>query len=162
MPKPHRETTTRRAISEDPSLSPHANQLLTDELQAVIGADTADVPSTRPDHAGERHGRHSAFVADLISARIGLVVTAMVLLVVAAIVAAAAVGGVLVIVALVVVLLAATGVVTIVTLRLSGETEHVAPQTAAALEDEGIGDPDRVLTDLVKDFTTTREDGSNA
>jgi len=110
MPTPRHSTTTRRAISDDPSLSPHANHVLTDELQAVIGSDSAEVPSARPDHAGERHGTHSAFV----------------------------------------------------TIRLSGETEHVAPQTAAALEEEGIGDPDRVLTDLVKDFTTARENRSKA
>jgi len=49
MPTPRHSTTTRRAISDDPSLSPHANHVLTDELRAVIGSASAEVPSARPD-----------------------------------------------------------------------------------------------------------------
>ncbi len=57
-------------------------------------------------------------------------------------------------VAAVAVLLLATAVVLFTTTRLTGEAEHVDLATAAALEEEGVDDPDRVLTDLVTDFTT--------
>ncbi len=57
------QTSPRRVRSEDPSLSTEANRLLNDELQEVIGSDTAQVPSSRADHAGDIHATHSSFVA---------------------------------------------------------------------------------------------------
>jgi hypothetical protein len=52
-----------------------------------------------------------------------------------------------------------TFIVATVALRASMAVEHVAPETAARLQDEGIGDPDQVLTDLV-DRNTAAEAGS--
>ena len=53
----------------------------------------------------------------------------------------------------VVTLLASVTVVLFVVTRMTGENEHLAPGTAAALVEEGVGDPDRAFTDLVADFT---------
>lgn len=144
--------STRRVVADDDSLSPHANQMLTRELQEVIGSDTVQIPASRADHARRRRAKHLPFVAELVDLRIGLVVTGLVLLIVVAVVAVGA-GGWLVLVGAVVVLLASTAVVLFVVSRMAGEGEHVAPETAAALVAEGVGDPDRALTDLVADFT---------
>jgi len=38
--------------------------------------------------------------------------------------------------------------------RLAGEGEHPSPELAALLEREGVGDPDRLLTELVREFST--------
>jgi DMSO/TMAO reductase YedYZ molybdopterin-dependent catalytic subunit len=62
---PHASSSTsRRAGSEDPSLSPEANRLLTDEPRAAIGADGIDVPNgtRRPTGRLGRYGKR----ADLI------------------------------------------------------------------------------------------------
>jgi hypothetical protein len=41
-----------------------------------------------------------------------------------------------------------------VVLRMSAEVEHVAPDTAARLQDEGVGDPDRALARLVDEYAS--------
>jgi hypothetical protein len=42
-------------------------------------------------------------------------------------------------------------------IHLTTETEHVDPAVAARLEEEGVADPDRVLSELVEDFGGARE-----
>ncbi len=49
-------------------------------------------------------------------------------------------------------LLCATAVVVVATLRLSQPTEHPSPELEARLVAEGVGDPDRVMTDLVEEY----------
>ncbi|GAC1523545.1 MAG: hypothetical protein NVS2B6_09470 [Thermoleophilaceae bacterium] len=160
MADPPRKMTSRRVVSEDPSLSYAANRHLTDGLRTVIGSKTAQVPASRSDHTGDIHAKHSSFVANFIDLRLGGIVTALVVLIVAAVVAVNF-GGVLILIAAAALLLLATAAVVLATTRLTRETEHVAPETAAALVEEGVGDPDGVFTDLVADFTTdapSRED----
>jgi hypothetical protein len=43
--------------------------------------------------------------------------------------------------------------------ELTTDVEHVAPETAARLEEEGVADPDRVLTALVEDFAGAERAG---
>jgi hypothetical protein len=142
----------RRVRSDDPSLSDEANRMLTDEARAIVGRDEVDVPASRADPAHARHGRHSGFVADLIAERIGYVITALAAIVVLAVVALVT-GSTIVLIAAIVVLVGATLAVVIEIMRLAGETEHLSPEASEELEAEGVGDPDRVLTDLVKEFT---------
>jgi hypothetical protein len=42
-------------------------------------------------------------------------------------------------------------------LQLTTQVEHVAPAVAARLEEEGVADPDRVLTDLVESHADDEE-----
>ncbi len=62
---PDQPTEKRRVESHDPTLSDHANRLLTAELQQVVGAESVTVPLARHDAAGDRHATHSPGVADL-------------------------------------------------------------------------------------------------
>src|SRR3954470_6833770 len=48
----------RRVASDDPSLSPEANQMLTEELRAIVGSAFVEVPTERADPAHARHGTH--------------------------------------------------------------------------------------------------------
>lgn len=156
--------STRRVVSNDASLAPDANALLTAALQEVVGSSTAELPASRIEHTGRRRAKHSTVVAELVDVRLGLVVTVLVLLLVITTVAVGA-GGWLVLIRAVVVLLASTAVVLVVVSRMTGESEHLAPEAAAALGEEGVGDRDRAFTDLVADFTVPKDraaDGARA
>jgi hypothetical protein len=153
------EETERRFVrSEDPSLSPEANRLLTDELREVVGADEVEVPKDTPRRATERHGSRSTMVATLVDNRPIVLVTLL---------AAVVVGGIVSLTTgwYVAVLLAVglhalcTMLIVAGAVQLTTQVEHVAPETAARLEEEGVGDPDRVLGELVEDFTGTRKAG---
>jgi hypothetical protein len=47
-------------------------------------------------------------------------------------------------------------VIVSMTLRLTTEVEHMAPEAAARLEEEGVPDPDRALSDLVEQYSEER------
>src|SRR3954464_934231 len=84
------ERTERRFVrSEDPSLTPEANRLLTEEVQEVIGAEEVEVPAGTPDRAAQRHADHSTFTATLASNRPLLIVTFLAALVVGGIISLA-------------------------------------------------------------------------
>jgi hypothetical protein len=129
----------------DPSLSPEANRILRDELRAIEGP-AAD----RQDPVAPPHAVHSPVVANLISARVGGVLTLITAVVVGAIIALASGATWVLIVALVVLCLGTAAVVGLVA-RLTGEVEHLDPDDAALLEEEGVGDPDRLLEELVEE-----------
>jgi hypothetical protein len=42
-------------------------------------------------------------------------------------------------------------------IALTTRTEHVSPAVAARLEEEGVGDPDALLSDLVEEFAGAQE-----
>jgi hypothetical protein len=154
MMSEQKKTATRRVDSHDPSLRLEANRLVTRELREIIGSATVEVPAGRHDSAGDRHATHRAFMADVINARLALLTTALVLLITLG-VAALSGGGVIVLIVVVLAMLAAASALVVMTMRMAGEVEHVAPETAAALDGEGVGDPDRLLTDLVAEYTTS-------
>ncbi|MCW2992916.1 MAG: hypothetical protein JWQ18_411 [Conexibacter sp.] len=144
--------TERRSVrSADPSLSPEANRLLTDELRAIVGSDEVEVPVDRADPAHATHGVHSPWVANIIDARLGPVFTGLAAICVAAVVALTWSSWVILVLALAI-LVAATLLALRSLLSLTDEVEHPDPETAALLEAEGVGDPDRVLEDLVHEF----------
>jgi hypothetical protein len=150
MPEDPR-TQHRSVRSSDPSLSPEANRLLTAELRAIVGRDEVDVPIGRADAAHDAHAVHSPWVANVIDARVGPVFTALAAVCVAGVVALTW-GGWLILVAALLVLATATLLATRSLFRLTDEVEHPSPDTAARLEAEGVGDPDRVLQELVDEF----------
>jgi hypothetical protein len=153
---PDRPPTERRLVrSSDPSLSPEANRLLTGELRAIVGRDEVDVPVGRADPAGAAHGGHAVVVADVIASRLGAVFTALAAICVVAVIALVWNTVAILVVALVV-LVAATLLALRSLFGLMRETEHPDPETAALLEEQGVGDPDRLLQDLADEFRDGR------
>jgi hypothetical protein len=147
MPEPPRDGL-RDVRSSDPSLSAEANDRLTRELREIIGSDRVSVPA---DPAHERHGTHAPWTADAIGSRLGWILIALAGIAVAAIVALAWNTTASLLVALAV-LVVTTIAALAVALNATSEVEHPDPQTAALLEEEGVGDPDRLLEDLVEEF----------
>lgn len=146
-----RRTERRTVRSRDPSLSPRANRVLTEELRAVTGQDTASVPVDRPRTNRGRHGGRSGLAVELVANRLVIAMTFLGALVVGAILSLATGSWWF--------LPLAAGVHAIGTMLILGlvlgmttETEHVSPTAAALLEDEGVSDPDGVFSDLVEEF----------
>jgi hypothetical protein len=148
----------RRVVrSADPSLSDEANRLLTGELREIVGREVVDVPVGRADPADAVHTHRRRLVAMLIAARFGigfvLIGVACVLGVIGLVWNTTAA-----LVAAVVVLIAGTLAFLSLFMDLVSETEHPAPETAALLQAEGVGDPDRLLEDLVEEFRAPEDD----
>ena len=151
--------TERRFARErkDPSISPEAERLLTAELREATGRPDAELPADAPRRLREGPD-HSPFVANLVSNRQLILVGFLAAVVVGGIIALTT--GWYVAVLLAVALHAlATLAVTAGVIQLTTEVEHVAPETAAALEEEGVADPDRVLTQLVEDVADEDQAG---
>src|SRR3954469_18251776 len=152
------DTERRFVRSEDPSLTPEANRLLTEELQEVVGAEEVEVPAGTPRRSDEAQAVHSPFVTTLLSNRPILIVTLLAAVVVGAIISLATgwYAAVLLAVGLHALgtMLVAAGAV-----QLTTQVEHVGPETAARLEREGVADPDRVLGELVEDFAGAGQAG---
>jgi hypothetical protein len=153
MPEQHERKTERRPVrSDDPSLSPAANRLLTQELREAIGRDEVVVPAGGHDPGRDEHAGDSTGAATVASNRPLIIVT---------FIGALVVGGIIALVTgqywavLVAAALHAIGTLIVAggALHLTTETEHVSPTVAARLEEEGVADPDRVLSELVEDYT---------
>lgn len=154
----HAETERRFVRSEDPQLTPEANRLLTEELREVVGRDEVEVPRDTPHRAQEAHATHSPLAGTLVSNRPLIIVTLLAAVVVGGIISLAT--GYYVAVLLAVGLHAlATLLVAAGAIQLTTQVEHVAPETAARLEQEGVADPDRVLTELAEEFAGATEAG---
>jgi hypothetical protein len=138
---------------DDPDLSPEANRLLTAELQEALGTDRAEIPV---EEAAESHrlpdGERRSLGSVLGTNRLLVAVAFIPLLVIGvmislstdswwAVVAACAVHAV------------GTLIVASVALRVTTAVERVTPTTAARLQDEGVGDPDQALTDMLERFS---------
>lgn len=154
------DTEIREVTSDDPSLSPEANRILTAEARAAVGAERVRVPREKPHSERERAGAHSSLAESFAANRILIAITFCTLLVVGAIVALATGSWWAVVVAA---LLHAIGTFVVLTLLGSAvrQTEHVSPTAAAQLAEEGVLDPDARLSDLVEEYSGI-ESGENA
>lgn len=144
-------TELREVRSSDPSLSPEANRLLTEELREVVGREQAEVPAGRPHVERERHGGRSGIAVVLAEHRLVATLILLVALVVGAVVSLATGSWWFLLLALGLDVLGVIAVVAVV-LAMTTETEHLSPSATARLEDEGVSDPDRVFSDLVEEF----------
>jgi hypothetical protein len=151
MSDDNRRFVRREVRSEDPSLSPGANRLLTEELREALGRDEVRVPADVPPRHRERHGRRPGVLA-VIAANRMLVVIALGALLIVAVAVSLATGSWWALLAAVLVHAIGTFLVAGVVLRLTTEVEHMAPSTAARLEEEGVADPDHVLSDLMEEY----------
>jgi hypothetical protein len=133
----------------DARLSEAANAALTWEVQAVIDGDavhggpTGEVWHPRSDRS-RRHWRLTTAVFD---ARI-LVVPALLAVAITGVIALIGDTYVMIAVAWVALVLGVLFVAEMIA-RMTREVEHLSPETAALLEGEGIGDPDRLFGDLL-------------
>jgi hypothetical protein len=153
----------REVVSADPTLSPHANQLLTDELQAALGTDRMEVPAATPSEERRAHAGPPDFGARgaLASTAPALVLIGGVLLVTGVIVTLAT-GSLWALIGAVAVHAFVTVVVIAWAFSRVTVVEHMDPSTAARLEQEGLANPDRVLTNLVEEFSGRGEEQRTA
>lgn len=152
MSQDSRHSERRFSRPADPRLSDDANRLLDRELAEATGAEVVEVPARE----GAPAPRRSGFVAELVEQRLLLGVT-LIVVVIAGLVAALATGYWIILVGLLALHAVATMLVAGGVFQLAGETEHVSPELAAELEAEGIGDPDRMFTNLVGDVERDQE-----
>jgi hypothetical protein len=155
-PEEHR--SERAVRSEDSTLTPGANELLTHELQDVVGHDRVAVPDSVVDHRRDRHATHSPLLAPFVEMELALVVTLLLGALTLGVVAVAA-GGAWVVVGVFVALLLATAAVLGLILHMAAEEEHLSPETAAALEDQGVANPDHGFNQLVHEFEDDQPGG---
>ncbi len=148
-----RHDTERRFVrSADPNLSAEANAALTNELQEALGADRVSMPRDAPDPATAARSGESTVVATVASLRPLFIVTFCAALTVGAVVALATGSWWAVVLAAGVHALG-TMVVASGAIQLTTQIEHASPETTARLEQEGVADPDRVLSDLVEEYS---------
>jgi hypothetical protein len=151
------QRTERRFVrSDDPNLSAEANAALTEELQQAVGTQSVSMPADAPDPATAERAGDSASKATAVSLRPLFIVTLLVALTVGAVITLTtgswwALVGALAVHAL------GTMVVGSGAIQLTTQTEHASPETTTRLEQEGVADPDRVLSDLVEEYTGQAE-----
>src|SRR4051794_19429358 len=138
---------------DDAELSPEANRLLTEELQDALGTDQVELPADRARVAHALPSGDVRGVRAVIGENRMLVAVVFVALLVVGAIISLATGSWWAVVAACAVHAAGTLVVATIVLRATTAVEHAAPETAARLQEEGVGDPDQALSDLVKQFT---------
>jgi hypothetical protein len=152
-----RQQTERRFVrSDDPNLSAEANAALTEELQQAIGAEHVSMPADAPDPATAERSGDSVAKVTVVSMRPLFIVTLFAALTVGAVIALSTGSWWALVVAAGVHALG-TMVVAAGAIQLTTQIEHASPQTTARLEEEGVADPDRVLSDLVEEYTGEAE-----
>jgi hypothetical protein len=153
---------TRSVESRDPTLSAEANEMLTAELRAVVGADAVEVPDSRPDHRSDPHATHNPLAASAVLLRIFMAIVGFMLAMTALIGVIATTHSWVAVAVTTVLFLPSTWVIASMVLGIFNEFEHVDPELAAMLSAEGVGDPDRVFTELVHDFRMTSAERGGA
>lgn len=148
----------REVRSQDPSLTPEANRILTQELRAAVGYDEVEVPRSRAHVERESHGGRAGIAVALSQNRLIVALTLLGALVVGAIVSLATGSWWFLLLALGLDVLGVLAVVAIV-LGMTTQTEHMSPGAAARLTDEGVQDPDAVLSDLVEEYAPDERRG---
>jgi hypothetical protein len=133
-------------VVRDPHLSEAANAAVTRDLRAAVGADAADAPV--PD--AELHNRRRSS-SGLAGDRLLLLIALATALTTGAVVLLAGASWWWIAVPLGV-HLAATIATVATAMTLAGQGERPAPETAALLEEQGVGDPDRTFNELVRDL----------
>lgn len=151
-----RDATERRAVRvDDPSLSPEANRILTEELRAAVGRDAVDVPRSRPHVERARHGGRSRAGVALAQNRLAILMTFLAALVIGAILSLTTGSWWFLLLALGAHALGTLGMIALV-LAMTAQTEHLSPGAVARLADEGVEDPDGLFMQLVREYAPER------
>jgi hypothetical protein len=148
------ELERREVTVDEPELSPQTNERLTAELREVVGEDHVTVPADRPQpsrgEASPEPGHR--LTAELGSNRFIIAMIGGSFVVIAAIVALA-VGSWWILVGAFLVLIVVLAAMIATVLRMTSNPERPSATTVAALEEDGVGDPERHFSELVKEFT---------
>ena len=154
---PNQPQLERRAVEvHEPGLSESTNQQLTDEVRDIIGADEVEIPADRPHPSTGEHVEHRRSLPlpfplpnNFVAAQGGLA-----LVVIGAIAALAVVTHAWWTLVLAFLVLAAmTYVVVAMIIKMTSNPERPAPTTVAAMEAEGVDDPEQLFSDVVAEFT---------
>jgi hypothetical protein len=152
--EPHLE---RRAVEvREPGLSESTNAQLTDEVRDVIGADQVDVPADRPHPSTGEHVKPQRLLPLQFPLPDNFVVAqgSLALVVVGAIAAlAVAIHRWWTLVLALSVLGAMTYVVVAMIIKMTSNPGRPEPGTVAAMEQEGICDPEQLFSDIIAEFT---------
>jgi uncharacterized membrane protein len=149
----------REVRSEDPDLSPETNQRLTAELREVVGSERVRVPGDRPHATRGEHPHQHGFAAYMNQHRFQLIRATAIALTFGAIISLiSGIWWLLPLAAGVHALGTMTVVMTIV--RMTTVSEHVAPEVAAAMAEEGVSNPDEHFSRMVEEFRDTEEAGA--
>jgi hypothetical protein len=149
------EGRERREVTVDePELSPQTNDLLTAEVREVVGDDHVTVPAdrSRPSRGEASPQPTHRLVAELKPNRFIIAMIGGSFVVIAAIVALA-VGSWWILVGAFLVLIVVLAAMIATVLRMTSNSERPSATTVAALEEDGVGDPERHFSELVKEFT---------
>jgi hypothetical protein len=166
LQQPHDPQLERRAVEvHEPELSASTNAQLTDEVREVIGADVVEVPADRPHPSAGEHVEHRRSLPLPFPLPNNFVVAlgGLALVVIAAIVALAVVTHFWWTLVLALLVLAAmTYVVVAMIIKMTSNPERPEPTTVAAMEQEGVDDPEQLFSDLVAEFTAEPDAGGAA
>jgi hypothetical protein len=155
--QPNEPQLERRAVEvHEPGLSASTNAQLTDEVRDVIGADEVTVPADRPHPSAGENVEHRRSLPlpfplpnNFVVAQGGLA-----LVVIGAIAALAVVTHVWwALVLALIVLGAMTYVVIAMIVKMTSNPERPDPTTVAAMEAEGVDDPEQLFSDVIAEFT---------
>jgi Flp pilus assembly protein TadB len=135
---------------DDPQLSAEGNRVLTSELREALGTDEVEVPVERASEMHRLPDRERRTVGSLIGENRMLVAVAFVPLLVIAVIISLSTDSWWAVVAACAVHAVGTLIVASVVLRATTAVERVAPESAARLQDEGVGDPDQALSDMIE------------
>ena len=151
----------REVRVDEPLLSRETNERLTAEVREAVGDDYVTVPKdrARPSRGDSSAQPGNRLTAELEPNRFIMAMIGGSSLVVAAILALAIGQWWILPVVFVVLGLVTAGVVTFV-LKMMSNRERPSATTVAALEEDGVGDPERHFSELVKEFTPQPEGDS--
>jgi hypothetical protein len=147
---------------DDPELSPEANRVLTTELREALGTDEVELPAEQAAGSERLPPRPEGTLRSVIAENRLLVGWTFLVLVLVAVVVSIATDSWWALVVGCGVHAAATVVVASFALRLTTEVEHMDPSSAETLREEGVGDPDQTLGDLVERFGAPGRDADTA
>jgi hypothetical protein len=148
------ERERREVTVDEPELSRQTNDRLTAEVREVVGDDHVTVPAVRSRPSrGEASPRPThRLIAELKPNRFIIAMIGGSFVVIAAIVALA-VGSWWILVGAFLVLIVVLAAMIATVLRMTSNSERPSATTVAALEEDGVGDPERHFSELVKEFT---------
>lgn len=142
----------RQVQVADENFSPETNRRVTEDVREVIGRDSVKVPADRPRPSRGEHPQSTSVVSVVAEHRFflghGVAASVVVLAILALLLRSW-----WILAGVVVVLLVALVAVVVLTINLASADDRPSPTTAAALEEEGVPDPEAYFSDVVHEFS---------
>jgi hypothetical protein len=153
------ELEARQVKVQDPALSPETNARLTDQLRDVVGTDSVEVPKSRPHASRGEHVEPASRAVLKTSGSLMGAIAGFAALIVAGIAATAATGSWWFVAAALVIDVIGIIVIATMVIQMTAVTERPAATLAAAMEQEGVVNPEERFTEIVDEFRTASVDG---